>query len=325
MTFWKWSTTAANNGTADSTCPFPEGMAPSAVNDGTRGMMAAAAKYRDDIAGILVTAGTSTAYTISSNQGFDSFAAMHGAMICFTPHTTNGANGTSLNVDAKGPKPILTAPGVGLPGAVLVQGTPYAVTYNNTDGAFYLHGYFNDPYNVPLLGGMDYWDTVTPNSSFIFPLGQAISRTTYAYAFSRWGTTHGAGDGSTTFNVPNKAGRVSAMLDAAGTVLTSATMTPNGNTIGAKGGAQVHTLQTTEIPSHTHANTLSDPGHSHSYNAPLSFGASGSGAGINGSQQTSTTSPSATGIAINNAAAGGGGAHNNVQPTIVCNYIIRII
>ena len=69
---------------------------------------------------------------------------------------------------------------------------------------------------------MDYWDTVTPNSSFIFPLGQAISRTVYAAAFARWGTKFGPGDGSTTFNVPNKAGKVSAMIEPAANLLTPA-------------------------------------------------------------------------------------------------------
>src|SRR3954462_12648334 len=99
-------------------------MAASALNNGSRGQMAAVAKYRDDIAGVIVTGGTSTAYTIFSNQGFPDFVRLHGAMICFTPHVTNGANGTSLNVDGLGPRPILPAPGVGLQGAVLVQGTP---------------------------------------------------------------------------------------------------------------------------------------------------------------------------------------------------------
>jgi hypothetical protein len=65
MTLYHWSQTAANNATADITCPFPEGMAPSAVNDGTRGLMAAVAKFRDDIAGAIVTGGSVNAYTDS--------------------------------------------------------------------------------------------------------------------------------------------------------------------------------------------------------------------------------------------------------------------
>src|SRR6266403_6178311 len=125
MSFFKWSKVAANNGTADSTCPFPEGMAPSAVNDGTRGMMAAAAKFRDDISGAIVTGGTLNAYTVASNQGFGSLATdLNGQMIAFSPHVTNGATVT-LSVDGLAAKPLRSAPGVELVAGTLVQGTPY--------------------------------------------------------------------------------------------------------------------------------------------------------------------------------------------------------
>src|SRR5262245_48773143 len=133
MTFWKWSRTASSNATADSTCPFPEGMAPSAVNDGVRGLMAAAAKYRDDTAGAIVTGGTSTAYTLTSYQGFDSLADLDAMQIAFTPHTGNAATAT-LNVDGLGAKPLRSAPSVELPSAFLVQGTPYVATYFHSAG-----------------------------------------------------------------------------------------------------------------------------------------------------------------------------------------------
>ena len=55
MPLYRWSQTAASNATADPTCPMPEGMAASAINDGVRGAMAALARYRDDIAGAIVT------------------------------------------------------------------------------------------------------------------------------------------------------------------------------------------------------------------------------------------------------------------------------
>jgi len=74
MSFWKWSRTAANNATADGSINWAEGQAPSTVNDSVRAMMAAASKYRDDVAGAIATAGSGTAYTLSSFQVFDTLA-----------------------------------------------------------------------------------------------------------------------------------------------------------------------------------------------------------------------------------------------------------
>lgn len=48
-------------------------------------MMAATAKYHDDIAGAIVTTGSSTAYAKSSYQVFDMLAHLSGQMIAFTP------------------------------------------------------------------------------------------------------------------------------------------------------------------------------------------------------------------------------------------------
>ena len=125
MTFWKWSRTASSNATADNTVNRAEGVAPSAVNDFARAMMARLAEWRDDISGTITTAGTSTAYTVASNQGFDNFADMNGAMIAFVPHTTSGATVT-LNVDGLGAKPLRSAPSLELQSGVLIQGTPCA-------------------------------------------------------------------------------------------------------------------------------------------------------------------------------------------------------
>ena len=182
-----------------------------------------------------------------------------------------------------------------------------------------------NPYNVPLGAGMDYWGPTTPNSAFAFPTGQAISRTTYVALFGLIGTTYGGGNGSTTFNLPDRRGRVSAQLDDTVAILTSATIAPNANTLGAKGGAQLHALTTAEIPSHTHPNTLNDPGHSHSHNAQTGGTTTGGGGFPAGNTNGASINPSVTGITISNAASGGGGTHNNVQPTIVCNYVIRVL
>src|SRR5579871_3952906 len=251
MTLYKWSQTASADANADPTINWAEGQAPSSVNDSARAMMAATAKYRDDIAGAILTAGTSTAYTVSSFQVFDSLADLGGQMVAFTPHVTNGATVT-LNVDSLGAKPLRTSPGVELLAGTIIQGTPYVATYNNNDGAFYLKGFYGNPYNIPLGAGIDFWGATAPNSSFAFPYGQAISRTTYASLFALLGTTYGNGDGSTTFNLPDKRGRISVALDTMGGTasgrVTSASGGIDGTTVGATGGGQTYTMQRSDLP-----------------------------------------------------------------------------
>jgi len=330
MTLYKWSQTAAADATADSTVNWAEGQAPSSVNDSARAMMAATAKYRDDIAGAIVTAGTSAAFTVSSYQGFDTLAHLSGQTIAFTPHTTNAAGPVTLNVDALGAKPLRSAPGVELQAGTIIQGTPYVAIYNTSDGAFYLHGFFGNPYNVPLGAGMDYWLPIAPNSSFVFPIGQAISRTTYATLFAAMGTTYGTGDGSTTFNLPDKTGRVSAMREATATRLTSTYFGGDSTVLGAVGGSQSHTLTNAQNGPHSHGGVTGtdSPDHAHGFTAGFPNGSvsdqtPGSVVGV--SNQGSTTAGANARHAHGIAVDGGGVAHNNVQPTIVCNYIIRII
>src|SRR5579863_1854058 len=247
MTLYKWSQTAAADANADSTINWAEGQAPSSINDSARAMMAATAKYRDDIAGAILTAGISTAYTLASFQVFDTLAHLGGQVVAFTPHVTNGATVT-LNVDSLGAKPLRTSPGAELLAGTIIQGTPYVATYNNVDGAFYLQGFFGNPYNIPLAGGLDYWASTAPNTSFAFPAGQAISRTTYSTLFALIGTTYGLGDGSTTFNLPDKTGRVSAMMEASASRLTSTFFGGNSTALGAAGGAESQTLTQAQLP-----------------------------------------------------------------------------
>lgn len=127
--------------------------------------------------------------------------------------------------------------------------------------------------------------------------GSAVSRTTYAALFSAIGTTWGAGDGSTTFNLPDLRGR--APIGAGqGSGLTN-------RTLGATGGAETHTLATGEIPSHTHG---------------LSAGSAVIVTGAGGSWQNQGGSDG-SGASISNA--GGGGSHNNMQPYGVVKFMIK--
>lgn len=70
--------------------------------------------------------------------------------------------------------------------------------------------------------------------------GAAVSRATYASLFASIGTTYGAGDGSTTFNVPDKRGRT-AIGDGTGSGLSARTQ---GQTLGT----ETNTLLTSDLP-----------------------------------------------------------------------------
>lgn len=203
----------------------------------------------------------------------------------------------------------------------------------------------------------------TAPNGWLLCYGQAVNRSDYPNLFAAIGTTFGAGDGSTTFNLPDLRGRVPAGKDNMGGTpanrLTTAGSGVDGPTLGAAGGSQAHTLTTAQMPAHahtatdaghshgvtdpTHAHTVYDPGHSHTYDRITASQPNGSGVSNTTSTTNNTTTntgaattgigiyAAATGISVNNGTAnisvasqGGGGAHNNTQPTIVLNHIIKI-
>lgn len=127
--------------------------------------------------------------------------------------------------------------------------------------------------------------------------GRAISRENNADLFNVIGTTYGSGDGSTTFNLPDLKGRVVIGLDVNDT---------DFDTLGETGGEKTHTLTVDELAPHNH-------------NVKVKMNASGFGDGYltsaSGYDYITSNSP------INST--GEGQAHNNLQPYIVINYIIK--
>ena len=152
--------------------------------------------------------------------------------------------------------------------------------------------------------------------------GQAVSRTTYVLLFNVIGVTFGAGDGSTTFNLPNANGRVSV---TAGTApgLTN-------RFVGDVFGEERTTLTLDETPghnhtinhSHSHNHTVSDvnPGGKTSVGGPSIFGGNKD---VYDSEETNTRTTSTKTLSYSGSSgnAGGGQSHNNLQPSIVDGFL----
>ena len=194
---------------------------------------------------------------------------------------------------------------------------------------------------------MPFAGTVEPQG-YLFCDGSAVSRDTYAALFAVIGTTYGAGDGSTTFNLPDLTGRV--VIGVSGT-----------HALGTTGGEESHALLETELPVHHHevpqhghgndivatvpqlTHTLTQPAFKYTASSTASRYGDASGAAryntvTNASGSRSTNAAIADhdaasctvtgGITAspdtNTATAGSGDAHNNLQPYTAVNYIISI-
>jgi microcystin-dependent protein len=334
-----WSQTAATNASSDSTVNWAEGQAPSSINDSARAVMASVAKYRDDNAGSLVTGGTSTAYTIASNQGFASKAAMNGAEISFTMHATNGASPT-LNVDSLGGDPITLDGTNAVPTGTLIGSSVYTAIYYASGTAWRLKDFYQLPFSVPIGGTIDFFGTTAPNSNFVFPYGQAISRTTYSALFALVSTTFGTGDGSTTFNVPDLRGRVTAGKDdmggSAASRLTSSWFGSDATVLGATGSSSEKNAlsSTNQLPQFTPSGTISNGSVTFPNAIIASAGngqvgavvtnSSGVGGGNNLTSSLNATQGSST-FSGNAIGSGSPSSFRTVQPTIICNKLLRII
>lgn len=154
--------------------------------------------------------------------------------------------------------------------------------------------------------------------------GSAVSRTTYSALFAIIGTAYGAGDASTTFNVPDMKGRVPAGKEASATRLTATYFGGNSTVLGATGGSESNTLSLAKLPTGiTSSGQLAD--HTHPYTAVTGTNNGATGGNFNAytsSTTAQTGNPNGTvtqNVTSNNTS---GEAHNNTQPTIVVNYII---
>lgn len=168
--------------------------------------------------------------------------------------------------------------------------------------------------------------------------GSQVSRSLYPELFSVIGTTYGSGDGFTTFTLPDLRGRTIAGRDGVNNMnngptnrLTATHFGAAGTALGNSGGSESNTLTTSQMPSHTHTQDA----HSHSLGPGQSFGmafGNQDGAfavfkvGVSSINGGSYQGPySAQNTTATNQNTGGGNAHNNTQPTMILNYIIKAV
>lgn len=203
-----------------------------------------------------------------------------------------------------------------------------------------------DYYPTPTGSVIPFAGNYAPNG-YLLCNGNPVSRSTYSRLFGVIGTSYGSGDGSTTFNVPDLRGRVVVGYDVGQNEFDS---------MGENGGAKTHTLTSSELPTHTHSHTMSTDG-SHSHTGSMTEAGShrhiqqdfelnydGYGIGVYRANRTrrrigeSSEYTDYAGIHNHDLTISSGGthshsvtigntgdstAHNNLQPYLVMQYIIK--
>ena len=176
---------------------------------------------------------------------------------------------------------------------------------SNLDILQYVSGAWTAVSNLVPPGIVMPYSGLAEPSGWLFCFGQSVSTTTYAALFAVIDYTYGGSGAS--FTLPDLRGRVVAGRDDMGTVsanrLTDQSGGLDGDVLGDTGGLETHTLTVAELAAHSHSivphpATAAAAG---SGGASFDFGVAGTNTGVAGS-----SSP-----------------HNNVQPTIILNYLIK--
>lgn len=271
-----WSETASDNSAAPPD-GWPEGMARSAVNNAARENMGAIKRFvnrllptRASVTTAQDAGSLSTAYQVDYTVPPPAY--VQGLQIAFRADKGCGA-APKLRVNTLASQPLLkaTAGGVkALERADIQPGQIVACCYDTLAGGFVVTSMLAPA----ATGGAQPGDLrVTaadnPGAGWLACDGRALKRADYAALFAAIGTKYGAGDNSTTFNLPDYRGRalVGAESMPGGAALPTDALRMGQSsavTAGWAGGAAKHALTVGEMPTHNHTGYTDTQGaHSH--------------------------------------------------------------
>jgi microcystin-dependent protein len=252
-----FSANAAENGTAAPPINFQEGMPANAVNNSSREMMAALARWRADNGGTLGVAIAGNVASLTTQQGIKESHFAGGFSVSFA--TTQPNTGPMfLNIDGTGAKPWRRPRGFEFAPGDIAPLVIHTVVWFPAQGAYIsLSPSFEAPGRY---GHFATAESVPPG--WVECDGRAVSRTSYAALLSAIGFAFGGGDNATTFNIPDINGRAIYGRDSGKGRLTGTGGLAGG--LGSVGGAEAVSLTEGQLPSHSHGGSTGSAGlHDH--------------------------------------------------------------
>jgi len=206
---YDWSLDAAANANADTLINWAEGQPPSTVNDSARAMMQRIAEYLTDRGGTVTATGSANMLALALNVPVNTYK--DGIMVRFRGFARNSGTVT-MNINNLGARPVFMMRPEGVSplegGEIVPQGlydAVYVQALAGGGGGWLLI----NPTPLPAIaaGLIASFASDTPPAGWLECDGAQISRTMYANLFAVIGTRWGAGDGVTSFHLPDFRGQ----------------------------------------------------------------------------------------------------------------------